>query len=151
LTAAEAYNEYRDVVDSDRVKLVDRRVVKRILDGKRMSANDLLSIQRGRQRLIPKFHARLGGALLVMPTTPITAPEVAPLEADDDMFHKINLRALRNTMFGNILDLCGVAMPNGRDANRMPTSFLVQAGRGEDERLLGHALEIERVVRDAAR
>lgn len=151
LTAAEAYNEYRDVVDSDRVKLVDRRVVKRILDGKRMSANDLLSIQRGRQRLIPKFHARLGGALLVMPTTPITAPEVAPLEADDDMFHSINLRALRNTMFGNILDLCGVAMPNGRDANGMPTSFLVQAGRGEDERLLGHALEIERIVREAAR
>jgi aspartyl-tRNA(Asn)/glutamyl-tRNA(Gln) amidotransferase subunit A len=53
-------------------------------------------------------------------------------------------------MFGNILDLCGVAMPNGRDANGMPTSFLVQAGCGEDERLLGHALEIERVLNDAA-
>lgn len=151
LTAAEAYNEYRDVVDGDRVKLIDRRVVKRILDGKRMSANDLLSIQRGRQKLIPKFHAQLGAALLVMPTTPITAPEVAPLEGDDDTFHKINLRALRNTMFGNILDLCGMAMPNGRDANGMPTSFLVQAGRGEDDRLLGHALEIERVLNDAAR
>ena len=125
LTAAEAYNEYRDIVDSDKIEMIDRRVVKRILDGKRMSANDLLSIQRGRQRLIPKFHAQLGGALLVMPTTPITAPEVAPLEADDDLFHKVNLRALRNTMLGNILDLCGVAMPNGRDANGMPTSFLV--------------------------
>ena len=39
-------------------KLVDRRVVKRIMDGKRMSANDLLSIQRGRGRLIPKFQGR---------------------------------------------------------------------------------------------
>ena len=150
LTAAEAYNEYRDVIDSDQVKLIDRRVVKRILDGKRMSANDLLSIQRGRQRLIPKFHAQLGAALLVMPTTPITAPEVAPLESSDETFHKVNLTALRNTMFGNILDLCGVAMPNGRAASGMPTSFLVQAGRGEDERLLGHTLEIERIVRDAA-
>lgn len=150
LTAAEAYNEYRDVIDSDRVKLIDRRVVKRILDGKRMSANDLLSIQRGRQRLIPKFHAQLGAALLVMPTTPITAPEVAPLESSDETFHEVNLTTLRNTMLGNILDLCGVAMPNGRAAGGMPTSFLVQAGRGEDERLLGHALEIERIVRDAA-
>ena len=150
LTAAEAYNEYRDVIDSDQVKLIDRRVVKRILDGKRMSANDLLSIQRGRQRLIPKFHAQLGAALLVMPTTPITAPEVAPLESSDETFHEVNLTALRNTMFGNILDLCGVAMPNGRAANGMPTSFLVQAGRGEDERLLGYTLEIERIVRDAA-
>ncbi len=151
LTAAEAYNEYRDIVDSDRVKLVDRRVVKRIMDGKRMSANDLLSIQRGRGGLIPKFHAQLGAALIVMPTTPITAPEVAPLEADDDLFHKVNLRALRNTMLGNILDLCAVALPNGHDANGMPTSLLVSAGHGDDERLLGYALEIERIVRKAAR
>ena len=106
LTAAEAYNEYREIVDSDKVEMIDRRVVKRIMDGKRMSANDVLSIQRGRARLIPKCHGQLGGALLVMPTTPITAPEVAPLEADDATFHKVNLTALRNTMLGNILDLC---------------------------------------------
>jgi aspartyl-tRNA(Asn)/glutamyl-tRNA(Gln) amidotransferase subunit A len=150
LTAAEAYNEYRDIVDSDKVEIIDRRVVKRIMDGKRMSANDLLSIQRGRGRLIPKFHGQLGAALLVMPTTPITAPEVAPLEASDETFHKVNLRALRNTMLGNILDLCGVALPNGRDGNNMPTSLLVSAGHGDDERLLGYALEIERIVWDAA-
>ena len=83
LTAAEAYNEYREIVDSDRVAMIDRRVVKRIMDGKKMSANDVLSIQRGRARLIPKCLAQLAGALLVMPTTPITAPEIAPLEADE--------------------------------------------------------------------
>jgi aspartyl-tRNA(Asn)/glutamyl-tRNA(Gln) amidotransferase subunit A len=86
-----------------------------------------------------------------MPTTPITAPEVAPLEASDEVFHKVNLKALRNTMLGNILDLCGVALPNGRDSNHLPTSFLVQAGHGDDDRLLGYSLEIERIVRDAAR
>lgn len=151
LTAAEAYNEYRDIVDSDRVEAIDRRVTKRIMDGKNMSANDLLSIQRGRRRLIPEFHAQLGSALLVMPTTPITAPEVAPLEASDETFHRINLRTLRNTMLGNILDLCGVAMPNGSNANGMPTSLLVSAGHGDDERLLGYALEIERIVQDVSR
>jgi aspartyl-tRNA(Asn)/glutamyl-tRNA(Gln) amidotransferase subunit A len=151
LTAAEAYNEYRDIVDCEKAGAIDRRVVKRIMDGKRMSANDLLSIQRGRGRLIPKFHGQLGAALLVMPTTPIAAPEVAPLEASDETFHKVNLKALRNTMLGNILDLCAVALPNGRDANGMPTSFLVSAGHGDDERLLGYALEIERIVREAAR
>jgi aspartyl-tRNA(Asn)/glutamyl-tRNA(Gln) amidotransferase subunit A len=151
LTAAEAYNEYRDIVDSDKVGVIDRRVTKRILDGKRMSANALLTIQRGRNRLIPKFHGQLGAALIAMPTTPITAPEVAPLEADDELFHKVNLKALRNTMLGNILDLCGVALPNGRDTNKLPTSILVSAGHGDDERLLGHALEIEGIVREAAR
>ncbi|WP_108610401.1 amidase family protein [Aminobacter sp. MSH1] len=149
LTAAEAYNEYRDIMESDKADTIDRRVIKRIMDGKRMSADDVLSIQRGRTRLIPKFLGQLGAALLVMPTTPITAPDVAPLEVDDELFHKINLRTLRNTMLGNILDLCGVAMPNGRDGKNMPTSVLISAGHGDDDRLLGYALEIERIVRAA--
>ena len=127
--------------------MIDRRVVKRIMDGKKMSANDVLSIQRGRVRLIPKLLAQLGRALLVMPTTPITAPEVEPLEADDAVFHKTNLLALRNTALGNILDLCAVALPNGRDGSGMPTSILFSAAGGEDDRLLGHALELERVIR----
>ena len=150
LTAAEAYNEYRDIVDGDKVEMVDRRVVKRIVDGKRMSADDLLSIQRGRRKLIEKFHGQLGSALLAMPTTPITAPEVAPLEASDEMFHAVNLKALRNTMLGNFLDLCAVAMPNGCDTGKLPTSLLISAGHNDDERLLGYALEIERVVREAS-
>ena len=86
------------------------------------------------------------GALLVMPTTIITAPEVAPLDADDELFHKVNLRALCNTTIGNVLDLCAVALPNGRDGKGLPTSILFSAGRGEDERLLGYALAIERIV-----
>jgi aspartyl-tRNA(Asn)/glutamyl-tRNA(Gln) amidotransferase subunit A len=146
LTAAEAYFEYHALIDSDDVKRIDRRVVKRIMDGKRMTAFDLLSIQRGRQALIPKLLRQLDGALLVMPTSPITAPEVAPLEASDELFHKVNLMALRNTMFGNILDLCAVAMPTGTDAGGMPTSILFSAPHGEDERLLGMALAMETIV-----
>jgi aspartyl-tRNA(Asn)/glutamyl-tRNA(Gln) amidotransferase subunit A len=146
LTAAEAYHEYRDIVESDKVDKMDRRVVRRIMGGKTMSANDVLSIQRGRFRLIPKLLRQLRGALLVMPTTPITAPAVAPLEADDGTFHKINALAIRNTTLGNILDLCAVAMPNGRDGIGMPTSVMFCAAHGEDEKLLSAALEIERLI-----
>jgi aspartyl-tRNA(Asn)/glutamyl-tRNA(Gln) amidotransferase subunit A len=71
---------------------------------------------------------------------------VAPLEASDELFHKVNLMALRNTMFGNILDLCAVAMPTGTDAGGMPTSILFSAPHGEDERLLGMALAMESIV-----
>ena len=49
-------------------------------------------------------------------------------------------------MAGNILDHCGVALPNGRNGEGMPTSLLVSAGHGDDERLLAAAIEIERVV-----
>jgi aspartyl-tRNA(Asn)/glutamyl-tRNA(Gln) amidotransferase subunit A len=150
LTAAEAYCEYHELVESENVRLIDRRVVKRIMEGKRMTAFDVLSIQRGRQRMIAKLIRQLRGALLVMPTSPITAPAVAPLEENDDVFHKVNLLALRNTMLGNILDLCGVAMPNGVDHDGMPTSILFSAAHGEDEKLLSAALDLERIVAGAA-
>jgi aspartyl-tRNA(Asn)/glutamyl-tRNA(Gln) amidotransferase subunit A len=149
LTAAEAYNEYRDIIDSDAAKKVDRRVVSRILAGKRMSASDLLSIQWERQRLIAKLRAQLGDGLLAMPTTPLTAPPIAPLESDDDTFYAVNLRTLRNTVLGNILDLCGLALPNGRDAAGLPTSILFSGCHGAEAALLGYGLEIERVIDEA--
>jgi aspartyl-tRNA(Asn)/glutamyl-tRNA(Gln) amidotransferase subunit A len=149
LIAAEAYTEYREIVESDKRAEIDRRVIFRMMAGQRMSANDVLSIQRERARLIPMFNMQMAGALLAMPTTPITAPEVAPLEADDELFHKINLQTLRNTSLGNVLDLCGVALPNGRDGIGMPTSFLISASHDQDEELLGYALEVERVIREA--
>ncbi len=146
LTAAEAYYEYSELIDSDRVGDIDRRVVRRIVDGKKMTAYDLLSIQRGRQRLKAALARQMDGAFLAWPTTPITAPEVAPLEASDEAFHRVNLLTLRNTMQGNILDLCCVAIPNGRNGEGMPTSLLVSAGHGEDERLLAASIAIERVI-----
>lgn len=144
--AAEAYTEYHEIADGEDGKRIDRRVLFRMLGGKRMTARDVVTIQRRRAELIAEATAILDGALLVMPTTPITAPEIAPLEADDDVFHKTNLLTLRNTTPANILDMCGVAMPNGRDDKGLPTSILVSAPWGEDERLLGAALAIEPVV-----
>ena len=102
LTAAEAYFEYRDVVESETVHSLDRRVVHRIFRGREMSAHDLLSIQNIRSKAIADLQTTLADALLVMPTAPITAPVIAPLEADDKLFHEVNLRTLRNTMLGTI-------------------------------------------------
>ena len=146
LIAAEAYTEYHEIADGEDGKRLDRRVLSRMMGGKRMSSRDVLTIQRQRARLIPQIKASLEGALLVMPTTPITAPEIAPLEADDDVFHRVNQLTLRNTSLTNVLDMCGVAMPNGRDGKGMPTSILISAPWGEDERLLGASLAMEPVV-----
>jgi aspartyl-tRNA(Asn)/glutamyl-tRNA(Gln) amidotransferase subunit A len=146
LIAADAYTEYHDIADGEEGKRIDRRVLFRMLGGKQMSARDVLTIQRRRAELIPQAAARLDGALLAMPTTPITAPAIAPLEADDDVFYKTNTRTLRNATLGNVLDMCGMALPNGRDGNGMPTSFLISAPWGEDERLLSAALAVERIV-----
>lgn len=149
LTSAEAYNAFHGLVDGPDGTKIDRRVVHRIMQGKAMSAHDLLSIQCEREESIRRLEADLGEAFLLMPTTPVTAPEVAPLEADDELFHKVNLHVLRNTMLGNMLRLCGIALPTGRDANGLPTSILVSGPHGHDVRLMSVGLEIERQLRDA--
>ncbi|MBO6720010.1 MAG: hypothetical protein JJ913_18825 [Rhizobiaceae bacterium] len=148
LTAAEAYAEYHKLVDGSQCQMIDRRVVHRIVQGRAMSARDILSIQSIRAAAIERLDEELGDALLLMPTTPTTAPEVEPLEADDDYFHKVNLKTLRNTMLGNMLRLCGLALPNGRDANGMPTSILLSGQWGQDVEVMSVGLEMERLLSD---
>jgi aspartyl-tRNA(Asn)/glutamyl-tRNA(Gln) amidotransferase subunit A len=148
LTGAESYHEYHALLDSPEGRKVDSRVVHRMMMGARMSAFSLLTIQSAREKAKAEIARELEGAVLAMPTTAITAPEIAPLEADVDRFHEINLLMLRNTMIGNNLAMCGLAMPTGRDGNDLPTSILFNAPHGRDDFLLGLGLEFERVLGD---
>ena len=146
LTSAEAYDVHHDRVEGPDVDRIDRRVVDRIMAGKAISAYGLLRIQAARKRLAADFTRELDGALLVTPTIPHTAPEIAPLEADDELFHRVNLKTLRNTMIGNFLAVCGLSIPSGVDAGGLPTGILFSAPGGEDERLLSAGLAIERAL-----
>ena len=147
IAAVEAYDQHRARVDGPERDRIDARVVARIEMGKRMSAHDLLTLQNARAAAMRTLAARLDGALLAMPTAPHVAPLTAPLEADVELFHRVNLKTLRNTAIGNFLNLPGVAMPNGTGEGGMPTSFLLSAPGGEDTRLLSAALALEPAVR----
>lgn len=149
LSAVEAYAIHKDLVDGPDREKVDARVVARIEGGKTMSAYALHQILTTRARLIAEAHALIGERLVAMPTVPMTAPEIAPLEADVTLFNRTNLKALRNTNLGNMLNLCGLALPNGTDAKGLPTSFLLSAVGGEDARLLGYGLAAEAALRGA--
>ncbi|WP_119166295.1 amidase [Algihabitans albus] len=146
LTAVEAYQVHYRHIESADVDAIDPRVVARILGGKTMSGRDVIEVQEARKRLAQELHVALAGALLVMPTCPHTAPEAAPLDEDQELFHRANLKTLRNTMIGNFLGTCGLAIPNGRDPLGLPTSILVSAPGGEDERLLTYGRAFERAV-----
>jgi aspartyl-tRNA(Asn)/glutamyl-tRNA(Gln) amidotransferase subunit A len=150
ITAAEAYFAHRRLIDSPDVNRIDPRVVARIMRGASMSAYDLLALQAKRIELQRKLHAELDGALLAFPTVPHTAPPVAPLEADPELFHAVNLKTLRNTMLGNFLNLPGFAIPSGTDAHGLPTSFLVSAPSGSEPLLFSASLAIESVAATAA-
>jgi len=88
---------------------------------------------------------------MLMPTTPIPAPELEPLMADKSLFHKVNLMTLRNTTLGNIFNLPGVAMPmnsarmnSARMKDQRPTSLLVSTHAGRDDQLI----EVARICED---
>ena len=85
--AIEAYAEHRAIFDSADAQRMDRRVVKRALGG-RVPERDALNLQRGREELIAGLTDELNGALLVLPATPMTAPAIAPLEGDDELFRR---------------------------------------------------------------
>ncbi len=149
IVGAEAYALHRERVDGPEVARIDRRVTARIMAGAKVTPDALAALHRARADGAFRLAALLDGALLAMPTTALVAPPIAPLDADDKVFHATNNKALRNTSIGNFLDLPGLAIPNGTDANGMPTSFLLSAIGGDDERLFGFGLAAEGAIRRA--
>ena len=111
-----------------------------------MSALDLLTLQAARTRLVQECAALLGDAWMLCPTVVHIAPLVAPLAADDELFHRVNLRTLQNTLPGNFLDLCGVSVPMGTGAAGMPLGALISGAAGRDDALLSAALGVERML-----
>ncbi|TXD96223.1 hypothetical protein ES754_11355 [Psychrobacter frigidicola] len=146
LVGPEALDLHWDLVHSAKAAEMDRRVLERILDAGDLSARDLIVIQRTRAKLIEKNRQSLGNQIILYPTTPITAPELKPLEQDGELYQRMNKLILRNPGFGNFLDWCGVALPNGVDQNQMPTSILLSMSGGQESSLLGAALAVENLI-----
>lgn len=147
LAGAEAMAFHRDRVRGPDAARMDARVLRRILLGDAMSAVDLLILQQARTRLMAATAARIGHSIILCPTTPTTAMDITPLEADQDVFFRHNFLTLRNTSLGNFLDWCGVSIPNGTDTDGMPTACLLSAPSGHDTALLCAALGCEDIIR----
>jgi aspartyl-tRNA(Asn)/glutamyl-tRNA(Gln) amidotransferase subunit A len=142
MVAIEAYAEHRAILESPDARRMDQRVVRRAMGG-RVSERDATNFQRGREELIAALTDELKGAILVLPSTPMTAPAIGPLERDDELFRVTNLRAIHYTFLGNLFRMCGLALPSGTDAKGLPTGVQFLAPSGEDERLLSIGLSME--------
>ena len=146
IAAAEAYVWHQELVDGPLAASIDRRVLARLARGKTMSASDLLTLQAARARLVRECAAQLGDAWMLNPTVVHVAPLVAPLEADDALFHRTNLRTLQNTLPGNFLDLCGVSLPMRTGAAGMPVGALISGAAGREDALLAAAAGVEQLL-----
>ena len=147
LVAIEALDVHWDRLHGPDVARIDARVVRRIMSAAKTSAVDLTILLRERKRLIAAVAAQISDALLICPTTPTVAMQITPLEADQEVFFRHNGLTLRNTSLGNFLDWCGLSIPNGFDADQMPTGFMISAPHGRDRAVLAAGLAIEQIVR----
>ncbi|APF36774.1 glutamyl-tRNA amidotransferase [Chelatococcus daeguensis] len=146
LGAVEARAWHLDAISGPKRDLIDARVLKR-LDG----AAAITAEAAGRLRSLKATLSRsiaddLAGALFALPTVKHVAPELASLEADPELFARINLATLTLTMAGSFLDMPGLALPSGTNAEGLPTSALFSLPSGDDDALLAAGLWIEHAI-----
>jgi aspartyl-tRNA(Asn)/glutamyl-tRNA(Gln) amidotransferase subunit A len=147
-SAVEAYATHREAMRTRRERF-DPRVALRIALGEGVSAADYITMVQRRRDWIARVGARLDGFdALICPTTPITAPAIADLQASDDAFFKANGLLLRNTFPINFLDGCAFSLPC-HEAGNLPVGLMLSAPAGHDAALAGVALAIESALQAA--
>ena len=148
IAAAEAYVLHRERVEGPQAAGMDRRVATRVRLGAGVTLTDYITLLQERHRLVAEAAlAFCGGTVVAFPTVVHTAPRIADLEADDELFGRVNARTLRNTMLGNFLDWCGISIPTGLDEIGLPTALLLSGAPAADDELLALGLSAEGIVR----
>jgi aspartyl-tRNA(Asn)/glutamyl-tRNA(Gln) amidotransferase subunit A len=124
IMAAESYAILHELIDDEKAPL-DPHVRPRIAAGRTLTAQTYLDALRVREEWKLKFAQAFRGIdALLTPTTGTTAVPVDEVDQTKGPAHF--------TRFGNFLDLCAVALPNGMDADGLPTSLQIMC-RGYDE------------------
>jgi aspartyl-tRNA(Asn)/glutamyl-tRNA(Gln) amidotransferase subunit A len=124
IISPEAYAILHDLVDNDSIPL-DEDVRPRVTVGKRTMAYEYVEALRLRDELKRKFAQAMAGIdALLTPTTGSVALPIAEVDQSGTPAHF--------TRFGNFLELCALALPNGLSTAGLPTSLQIVC-RGHDE------------------
>jgi aspartyl-tRNA(Asn)/glutamyl-tRNA(Gln) amidotransferase subunit A len=117
IMAAESYTILHELIDDESAPL-DPHVRPRIAAGRNVTARAYLEALQTRETMKLQFAAALDGIdALLTPTTMTTA---LPLEDVDQ-----TKAPAHYTRFGNFLDLCALALPNGVGTGGLPTSLQI--------------------------
>ncbi len=143
-SAAEALAWHKDLIAA-RGPQYDQRVLSRIKRGHEQSAIDYIALFGERARLIAAVYAGMADFdVMALPTTPIVAPKIADLAADD-AFAKANMLALRNPSVINMIDGCSISLPM-HATGEAPTGLMLAAVGGQDAALFSFAAGIEKLL-----
>jgi aspartyl-tRNA(Asn)/glutamyl-tRNA(Gln) amidotransferase subunit A len=146
LVGAEAFAQWGTQIDAN-PQAMSMQLRSRFGSGRGVLAAQYLKAQAGLADLRARHIAKASGFdALIMPTCAITAPAIAPLTADPDLFASTNLLALRNTRLANLLGLPAITVPIGTDSNGMPIGLMLVGNPHSEGRLLSLALAIEQMI-----
>jgi len=137
IISPEAYTFLHDLVDDANIPL-DEDVRPRVTVGKKTTAHEYVEALQLREELKRKFARAMTGIDALL--TPTTTSVALPVEEVDQSGTPAHF-----TRFGNFLDLCALALPNGFAAAGLPTSLQIVC-RGHDEAM---ALRIGWAYQDA--
>ena len=127
----------------------DPVVGSRLTSSSTIDAEEYLRRRRTITNLSARAHALFTEVdVIACPTLPITPPPLSEVSEVAGYGPK-NVRALRNTVVGNVLGLCGITLPVGLDAAGMPVGLQLLARHGSDARLLAIAYRIEQILGNA--
>ncbi|MGN8060798.1 amidase [Ralstonia sp. 22111] len=145
-SAAESWAWHRSLLARAEAQY-DPRVATRIRRGEQMSAAAYIDVINARVRMIAAARKRLGNFdAWLMPTVAIVPPEVAPLEADDAAFFRVNALALRNPSVINFLDGCALTLPV-HAAGELPVGLSLCGLANDDARILRVGRAVEAALR----
>ncbi|MDE0046718.1 MAG: amidase family protein [bacterium] len=143
LITTDAWSRWSGVV-SDRPDRIFPFMLPRFLSGKAQAGHEVLEILRELDSLAGRLHRRMGGCdALVAPTVRIGAPRIADLLDDEKAYREANAGMLANTTPGNLLKVCAVTLPCGKDASGMPAGLMLMQRPGREEALLRLAGAVE--------
>ena len=141
IASIEAAEIHADWLES-RADEIDQRVHYWLARSSAIPAHVYLRMMRRRHALVEAMDQRLAPVdVVALPTTAITAPLIAPLEADEELYNSTDTLILRNTQAANQFDLTALTLPLP-DCER-PVGFMLMARHGADRRLLDIGASVE--------
>lgn len=107
--AIESRAEYDDFYSS-KPGLFDPRVLSRLQRAEGVDAVTYRKTLNARDAFIDDYHQEVGNRVLLLPTTPILAPDLTAFE-DDAEYYRLNLLTLRNPSLANVMNGCSISLP----------------------------------------
>jgi len=142
LFTAEAYGEWRDVIEADPDAMY-AEVLERFRLGKGHSGPDYVAAWKKLEEIRQDFARAVSEYdAVILPTVPILPPKLERLETEHDYYVSANLLTLRNTRIGNLMGMCAITLPTGTPS----CGVMMMAGPGREEYLLRLAAAAEEAL-----